>query len=439
MSDYRLKMPDVGEGVVEAEIVEWKVKVGDVVNEDEDLVDVMTDKATVEIPSPVSGTITALTGDPGDVIPVGAEIVVIATGEGAASDAQPEDAKPEVPPAPAQPPVPPAPAKLAPVSTPPTPPAPVVPMATSVLAPAALNTPGGGGGVLASPAVRQRARDHDVDLATVPGSGPAGRVTNQDLDDFIAAGGRAVVRASAASAGLPNRAPRTGVRDTKIIGLRRKIAENMQKAWDIPHITYAEELDVTDVEALRRHLNDTRRDDQPKLTVLPFLISALVRALADIPQANAHFDSDAGVLREFDGVHVGVATATEKGLMVPVLRHAEALDVWTMAREIGRLAAACRQGAAAREELSGSTITVTSLGAMGGVVTTPILNPPETAIIGVNKMVERPAFDRAGRVVPRLFMTVSSSFDHRIVDGYEAAQLIQRVKQLIENPATVFM
>lgn len=475
-ADYRLKMPDVGEGVVEAEIVEWKVKIGDVVEEDDDLVDVMTDKATVEIPSPISGTITALTGQPGDMIPVGTEIVVISP-HGASADTsttaettghRAEDnadqsaisdqpaATPLVPASPPQDPVETI-AHAEPVSP-----------TTSPIAPPALGHAATArtGPVLASPAVRQRARDNDITLDAVPGSGPAGRVTHQDLDDFIAAGGRIMVHPQSrqtepgqtgshpAPVNNHARQPQTGSRETKIIGLRRKIAQNMQAAWSIPHITYAEEVDVTDVEALRQTLNAARtpkstptgtpqntpeQPEQPKLTMLPFLLTALVRALADVPQANAHYDAEAGTLTEFDGVHAGIATATEKGLVVPVLRHAESLDVWAMAGEIRRLASACRDGTAGRNELSGSTITITSLGAMGGVVTTPILNPPETAIIGVNKITERPAFDHAGRVVPRQFMTLSSSFDHRIVDGYDAATLIQRVKSLLETPATLFM
>ena len=292
--------------------------------------------------------------------------------------------------------------------------------------------------MLASPAVRARALELDVDLASVAGSGPAGRVTRQDIEDFVAAGGRAVARATAAPAGSA-REKRTGVQEEKVIGLRRKIAQNMEAAWRVPMITYVEEVDVTEVEALRKSLNADRADGQPKLTLLPFLATALTRALADVPQANAHYDAEAGTLTTYEAAHIGVATATENGLVVPVLRHAEAMDVWQMAGEISRLSAAARDGKASREELSGSTITVTSLGAIGGVVTTPLINTPETAIIGVNKMVERPVFDGAGRVVPRLFMNLSSSFDHRIVDGYEAATLIQKIRALLESPARLFM
>lgn len=439
MSDYTLKMPDVGEGVVEAEIVEWKVKVGDVVEEDQDLVDVMTDKATVEIPAPVGGTITQITGEPGEVIAVGSPIVVIATDGAAPADAPAAPAPAQAEPAPSPnpsngvsaptPPSKPAGATSLAVAGPSTTLARAEPMAGPALAARER------GKALASPAVRQRAREADVPLDAVPGTGPAGRVTHQDMDDFLASGGRLVARTGTGA----GKVARTGTRETKVIGLRRKIAENMEKAWAIPHITYAEEIDVTAVEELRRHLNATRGADQAKLTMLPFLCLALVKALDEVPQANAHYDSEAGTLTEHEAVHIGIATATDKGLMVPVLRNAEAQDAWQIAGEVRRLADCCRDGTAARDELSGSTITITSLGAMGGVITTPIINPPETAIIGVNKILELPAFDDAGRVVPRLFMNLSSSFDHRIVDGYDAARLIQRLKDLLEQPATIFM
>lgn len=418
MSEYRYKLPDVGEGVVEAEIVEWKVKVGDKVVEDQPVVDVMTDKATVEVPCAVNGVVTRIVGEPGDVIAVGTEILFIDT-SGAAADAKAEAPKEDKKPEPK------AEAKPAPE-----------PQAPKAEKPAPAPARPSGARPLASPAVRQRALEADIDLSAVPGSGPAGRVTHRDLDDFIAAGGRLSARAG----GGTGRAPRTGVESRKIIGLRRKIAENMQKAKrDIPHIAYVEEVDVTALEDLRKHLNANKRDDQPKLTFIPFLVAALARALPATPQANAHFDGEAGVLTTYEGVHCGIATATPNGLMVPVIRHAEALDLWGVAAELSRLAAAARDGKATKEELSGSTITITSLGAIGGLVTTPVINAPETAIIGVNKMVETPRFDAAGRVVPRLMMNLSSSFDHRIVDGYDAALLIQRVKAYLENPATLFM
>lgn len=425
MSEFRFKLPDVGEGVVEAEIVAWRVKPGDAVAEDQILVDVMTDKATVELPSPVAGVVTKVVGAPGDMIRTGTEIAFIAR-DGAAPAASPAPApaaavaKPSAPARPAEAP-PAAPAQALVHVAPERPPA----RAPSVRP----------GRPLASPAVRQRALDAGVDLGLVPGTGPEGRVTHQNLDDFIASGGRLAARAS-----MPARAARMGVEQVKIIGLRRKIAENMARsAREIPHIAYVEELDVTALESLRKRLNDAREPAQPKLTLLPFLVAALVKALPDFPHANAHYDGETGVLTQYDAVHCGVATATPNGLMVPVLRHAETYDLWGAAAEIGRLAEAARTAKASKDELTGSTITITSLGAIGGVVTTPIINYPETAIIGVNKMVERPAFDAGGRVTPRLFMNLSSSFDHRIVDGYDAAMLVQRLKGLLEEPATLFM
>ncbi|PWE16759.1 branched-chain alpha-keto acid dehydrogenase subunit E2 [Marinicauda salina] len=457
MSQYKYKLPDVGEGVVEAEIVEWHVKEGDHVEEDQHILDVMTDKATVEIPCAVSGTVKKIVGEPGDVIPVGTEILFIdVDGE------VPEDVEETAAPEPKEDkagaeskdkdetvdarsfetPASPAPqdegetgktesAKKAPHAE--------ERATASVSKREGRAAAASGGKPLASPAVRKRALEHDLDLADVPGTGPAGRVTHDDLDDFIAAGGRLVSKAGAAGGG-PSRAPRTGVEEIKIIGLRRKIAENMALAKrTIPHIAYVEEIDLTALEDLRAHLNATKADDQPKLTLIPFLVTALARALPDFPQANAHFDSDAGVLTQYEGVHCGIATATPNGLMVPVIRHAEALDVWQIADELKRLADAARAGKAAKDELSGSTITITSLGAIGGLVTTPVINHPETAIIGVNKMQTLPRYDDAGRVVPRKLMNLSSSFDHRIVDGDVAARLIQSVKALLENPATLFM
>ena len=411
MGEYRLRMPDVGEGVVEAEIVAWHVKVGDTVEEDQDIVDVMTDKATVEIPAPVSGIVMKIEGEAGDVIPVGTEIIIISTD----GDVVMEEEKPA--PAPKE-------EKKAPPKTKAESAAPEISAVQRT------------GRALASPAVRKQALEADIDLTTVPGTGPAGRITHQDLQDFIASGGRIMARAGTGSAGVK----RTGVKETKIIGLRRKIAENMSRSVsEIPHITYAEEIDMTALEALRKHLNASRDEGQAKLTLLPFLSLALVKALPDFPHANAHYDGESGVLTEYEAANIGIATATENGLMVAVLHHAEAMDIWQMAAEIKRLSEASRDGTATREELSGSTITITSLGAIGGIVTTPIINHPETSIIGVNKMVERPVFDEAGRVVPRLFMNLSSSFDHRIVDGFDAASLIQRVRGLMENPATLFM
>jgi 2-oxoisovalerate dehydrogenase E2 component (dihydrolipoyl transacylase) len=427
MSEYRYKLPDVGEGVVEAEIVEWRIKVGDTVEEDQPILDVMTDKATVEVPCAVNGTVTKIVGEPGDVIPVGTEILFIDTTGAPAPSEDPEEKEAEVKDEAPKEESKPEPAKEEKKPEPkPEPKAAPAPVARS-----------DGDKPLASPAVRQRARENDIDLATVPGTGPAGRITHQDLDDFIASGGRLAARAGGGGSG---RTKRTGVEEQKIIGLRRKIAENMVKAkTTIPHIAYVEEIDLTALEDLRKHLNATKRDDQPKLTLIPFLAAALCRALPDTPQANAHYDTEAGVLTKYEAVHLGIATATPNGLMVPTIKHAEAMDVWELAAELGRLAKAARDGKATKDELSGSTITITSLGAIGGLVTTPVINLPETAIIGVNKMQELPRFDDGGRVVPKKLMNLSSSFDHRIVDGYDAAVLIQRVKAYLENPATLFM
>jgi len=428
MSEYKYKLPDVGEGVVEAEIVEWHIKVGDRVAEDQHILDVMTDKATVEIPCAVNGVVKTLVGDPGEVLAVGTVILVVEVDgtpptEEAEAPAQPEATQPE--------------------------PAPVVeaakPAAAPEVQPAPAPTPAAAKAVvrsageraLASPAVRQRALDADIDLGHVPGTGPAGRITHADLDDFIAAGGRLISKVGGAASG---HAPRTGMEEIKVIGLRRKIAENMALSKrTIPHITYVDEIDLTALEDLRAHMNATRQDGQAKLTIMPFLVRALVKALPAFPQANAHFDTEASVLTQYEGVHCGIAAATPNGLMVPVVKHAEALDIWDIAAEVKRLGDAAKAGKCTKDELTGSTITITSLGAIGGIVTTPVINHPETAIIGVNKMQTLPRYDREGRLVPRKIMNLSSSFDHRIVDGYEAAQLIQAMKALLENPATLFM
>lgn len=440
MASHTIKMPDVGEGVTEAEIVTWHVKVGDVIEEDEDLVDVMTDKATVEIPSPVSGKIVKVMGEPGEMIAVGSEIIVIETDADAAKaeTSQNVEGESDIKPA----------AKKDKTSQA-TPKPDKEPSSTSSKAteesaakpetrqpPASVVSNPSGKKPLASPAVRQRALELDVDLTLVAGSGPAGRILREDLDDFVSSGGRAIARSGNSANGL---SPKTGTRETKVIGLRRKIAKNMEAAWTVPMITYVEEIDVTEVESLRNTLNARKSEEQQKLTLIPFLALALIRALRQVTQANSHYFPEDDQLIEFDGVHLGIAAATDKGLVVPVLKHAEAMDIWTLAAEVKRLSEAARTGKAKREELTGSTITITSLGALGGVVTTPILNPPETAIIGVNKMMERPAFDGQGNVVPKLFMNLSSSFDHRIVDGYDAAVLIQKVREYLETPATLFI
>ena len=433
MGLYTFKLPDIGEGIAEAEIAEWKIAVGDTVEEDQGIVDMLTDKAAVEIESPVGGIVKELCGEAGSMIAVGGPLIRIEVeGDGntdtATADASPASAPQSAPPAPE-----PEPAQ-APVKAPE--PAP----ATAQSAPASAASIRQSGALprkagekpLASPAVRRRAESLGIQLAYVPGTGPAGRITQQDLDAFIQAD------AGGAAPGT-QRMPKPGVEDIRIIGLRRRIATAMQQAKQrIPHFAYVEEVDVTELEALRQHLNTNKREDQAKLTILPFLARALVVAVPAHPQVNARFDDEADILHRFDALHVGIATQTSGGLVVPVMQHAEAKSLWDMAGDIRRLAEAARTGKASREELSGSTITITSLGAMGGIASTPVINAPEVAIIGVNKIMQRPTYVN-GQLVPRLIMNLSSSFDHRIVDGWDAAALIQRIKGLLEHPATLFM
>ena len=425
-----IKMPDVGEGVAEAEIVEWAVKVGDLVHEDQVVAAVMTDKATVEIPTHVAGTVVAVGGAVGDVLAVGAELIRI-DAPGLPDSAAPaaatksREAPPPAPnakPAPApKEPRPEEPAQRASRRTAPAPPRP-----TQTGAPRPL-----GEKPLASPAVRLEAREAGVDLRFVRGSGPAGRITHQDLDAYIA---RPPEPSRPSS-----RAPNEAVETIKVAGLRRRIAEAMaESSRRVAHFSYVEETDVTALEELRASLNARATEERPKLTVLPFLMLAIVKAVGEFPQVNAHYDDDADVITRFGAVHLGVATQTPNGLMVPVVRHAETLGLYQCAREMRRVSEAARQGAAAREELSGSTITLTSLGALGGIASTPIVNRPEVAIVGVNKMVVRPVW-RDGGFVPRKVMNLSSSFDHRVVDGYDAATFIQRLRALIEAPATLFI
>lgn len=423
MGKYVFKLPDVGEGTAEAEIVAWHVKVGDLVEEEQHLVDVMTDKATVEMTSPVKGRVISLHGEPGAMAPVGAPIVEFEV-EGAGNEAQfkpvASPAKPVVSDLPLKPEaVPPA---VAPRSAEPVGEAPVPVVAVARVP---------GDKPLASPAVRQRALELGIQLQFVAGSGPGGRITHADLDGFLA-------RGSVPKAG-GRLLRRDGVDEIKVIGLRRKIAEKMQDAKRrIPHFAYVEEIDMTEIEALRAHMNAARRKDQPKLTLLPFLMRVLVRALPEFPQINARYDDEAGVVHRFHPVHIGIATQTANGLIVPVVKHAEALDLWQAANEVARVSSAARENKASRDELSGSTITITSLGALGGVVTTPVINHPEVAIIGPNAIIERPVV-RGGIIVVRKMMNLSSSFDHRVVDGFDAAQFIQRVKALLEHPALMFM
>jgi 2-oxoisovalerate dehydrogenase E2 component (dihydrolipoyl transacylase) len=443
MADHVIRLPDIGEGVAEAELVEWHVKVGDLVREDAILAAVMTDKATVEIPSPVEGEVSWLGADVGQVVAIGSDLVRIkVAGDGSAGPEAKPAAPASEPPAGAPPaahaPAPasgdvrsPAPEPASAPAKPAARPAPGRPAEAASLRAGGYAPRPEGEKPLASPAVRLRAREAGIDLRSVVGTGPAGRITHEDLDAVFAHG--------------PNRAPastlqpRIAVTDVKVVGLRRRIAEKMSLAnTRIPHITYVEEVDVTALEELRATLNKEKRSEQPKLTILPFLMRAMVRAVTEQPHLNALYDDEAGVVHQHAGIHIGIATQTPTGLMVPVVKHAEALDLWGSAAEIGRLSEAARSGMAARDELTGSTITITSLGAMGGVATTPIINHPEVAIVGVNKIMVRPVWD-GSTFVPRKMMNLSSSFDHRVVDGWDAAVFVQRIKTLLETPALIFI
>ncbi|HSS27315.1 MAG TPA: dihydrolipoamide acetyltransferase family protein, partial [Usitatibacter sp.] len=410
MGTYVIKMPDIGEGIAEVELVEWHVKPGDVVAEEQVLADVMTDKATVEIPSHVAGKVVALTGKPGEVIAVGSEIIRLEVeGKGNVDDAAPARpaAKVEAAPAPAPKPAPAAP-KPAPA------PVPTLSLASSRPEPQPDNEK-----PLAAPAVRRRAKELGIDLAGVSGSGPDGRITQEDLEGL---GGRGNALRFAVPGGGKVGVQRHGEESVPVIGLRRKIAEKMQDAKRrIPHFTYVEEVDVTALEEARVQLNARWKSQRGHLTMLPFLMHAIVRTLPDYHEINARFDDDNGTLTKYAPVHIGIATQTPNGLMVPVVRNAEARDLWSCASEVARLAEAARNGKASREELVGSTITITSLGALGGIVTTPVINRPEVAIIGPNKQVVRPVW-QGEQFVPRTMMNLSSSFDHRVIDGYVAAR-----------------
>ena len=421
MGTHVIKMPDIGEGIAEVELSQWHVKVGDMVVEDQVLADVMTDKAMVDIPSPVHGKVIALGGQPGEVMAVGSILISIEV-EGAGNvkeSAQPVAVK-EAPVA--------APKVEAVVeSKPVAAPRPAAVCQGPMVAREADERP------LASPAVRKHALDLGIQLRLVRGTGPAGRVLHEDLEAWLAQGQSNASTATAAYA------QRNDEEQIPVIGMRRKIAQRMQDATQrAAHFSYVEEIDVTAVEELRAHLNEKHGATRGKLTLLPFLVRALVVALRDFPQINARYDDEAQVITRLGAVHVGVATQADIGLMVPVVRHAETRSLWDSAAEISRLATAARTGKASRDELSGSTITLTSLGALGGIVSTPVLNLPEVAIVGVNKIVERPMVVK-GQIVIRKMMNLSSSFDHRVVDGMDAAQFIQAVRSLLEQPATLFV
>lgn len=429
--NYVFRLPDVGEGTAEAELVAWHIKPGDTVSEDQHIVDVMTDKATVEIPSPAAGKVISIKGAPGEMLAVGSEILVLQVEGQGNIGAQPKKEAPALPK--------PAPEAAKPATKAASEPAKPAPSKAerSRERPAAskpgfaTRTPGEK--PIASPAVRRRAWEEGVELQFVPGTGPGGRIGHSDLDDYIASGGNIGQGAG------PGLRKRQGTEDIKVIGLRRTIAMRMQDAKRrIPHFSYIEEIDVTDLEELRAKLNARWGKERGKLTLLPFLAKAMINTLPDYPQINARFHDDDGFVRRYEGVHLGIATQTPTGLVVPVIKNAEALTLWECATEVARLAAAAREGKATRDELSGSTISITSLGVLGGVATTPVINYPEVAIIGVNKMLERPMV-RDGRVAIRKMMNLSSSFDHRVVDGWDAAEFVQRIRAQLETPAMLFV
>ncbi len=408
MSEYIFKLPDLGEGTVESEIGEWFIKVGDVVEEETVVGTMMTDKAAVELASPVTGTVTKLAGEPGDIVAVGAALVTFeADGNAAAAEEAPAAAQ----------------AEPSEKSTDPVPPVPETNARESV---------GARSRVVTSPAIRRRAKEAGIDLNQVPGTGAGGRIQRQDFDNFLAS------QASGAPVAM-TAMPSTAVKEIKVIGLRRIIAERMTRAkQEIPHFAYVEEIDITELEALRKHLNSSKTDASERLTILPFLGLALVRALREFPQCNSTYDKERNVLLQHEAVHLGVATQTPDGLKVPVVKHSEMKDLRGLAAEIRRLTQAARDNSAKKSELTGGTITITSLGKLGGIASTPVINLPEVGIIGVNRAVERPMVVN-GQITIRLMMNLSSSFDHRFVDGYDAAAMIQRIKEMLEHPATIFL
>lgn len=427
MGDYIFKLPDIGEGVVEGEIVSWHVKVGDSINEDDEIVDIMTDKATVTIPSPTDGIVTELSGEVGDMVAVGSTLVTFST-DGTENNVVEEKLEPEVIPEPA------VEEKIVETAVienklPPQPKAKPKIKETKIV-----NTLKENIRILASPAVRRRARDADLDLSLVSGSGPAGRVRHADLDVYIAAGGT-VTGAPPTSYSTK----RTETNQIKIVGLRRKIAEQMVKSkFSIPHFSYFEEIDVTELEELRQMLNASRNEGHPKLTYLPFIMMALAKIMPSHQECNAHYDDDNNIVTQHSAIHLGIATQTDRGLFVPVVKHVEAMDIWQSAAEMQRVSGAARNGTASLDDLSGSTFTITSLGRDGGLGATPIINHPEVSILGIHKAREMPVV-KDGEIVVRRIMNVSSSFDHRIVDGANGAALVQALKRMLQHPALIFM
>ena len=416
MSTFSFKLPDLGEGIVESEIAVWRVAVGDHVGEDDVIVEVETDKAVVEVGAPVSGKVLSLGCEAGEVLEVGAELILFETGDGEAFGNQDEANSLE--------------RANAPVTT----------SATEVTEEPvragrpteATNSAEVFRAVLASPSLRKRAREEGANLEDVPGSGPRGRISHEDFDAFVAAGGLFVQKS-------PDTAETPAETVIKLSGARRVIARKMSESKrTIPHYSYIEEVDVTELEKLRQYLNGHRSDDQPKLTLLPFFARALVKLLPQFPHCNARFDTEAETLTQFEAVHLGIATMTARGLMVPVVRHTESMDAWGLAAEIGRVTGLARDGKASPSDLSGSTISITSLGAIGGIATTPVINAPETSIIGINKMQRRPMVIE-DKIEIRTMMNISASFDHRVVDGYDGAQVVQSLKSLLENPGAIFV
>ena len=439
MAQFKFRLPDIGEGISEAEIVAWHIKVGDRVEEDQQIADMMTDKATVEMESPVSGTVVELAGEIGDQVAIGSTLVVIET-EGDVAEAAPasDDAVEQI-----EAETPGAEEVATPAAAQASAPTPSPSVPSDVEKPAAReenristahDTNGAGESqksdhkALASPAVRQRARELGIDLASVKTD--SDRIRHADLDAFLRYG-------SAQGYHAPHVSRAREDETVKVIGMRRRIAENMAASKrNIPHFTYVDELDVTALEAMRADLN-ANRGNRPKLTMLPFLIVAICRTLPQFPMLNARYDDEAGVVTRSGRVHLGMATQTDAGLMVPVIRDAQDMNVWQLASEIGRLADAARTGKAKSEELSGSTITITSLGPLGGIATTPVINRPEVAILGPNKIVERPMF-QGDDIVRAKLMNFSISCDHRVVDGWDAASYVQALKKLVETPVLLF-
>lgn len=412
MSEYIFKLPDLGEGTVESEIGEWFIKVGEQVNEEDVVGTMMTDKAAVELSSPVSGVVMRLAGEPGDIVAVGAPLVVIETSASDASEvvesrsdtADTDEAQAD---------------------------------ASEATMPGPDAIPNNDRDedadddsertrIITSPAIRRRAKEAGVDLNEVPGSGPGGRIQRKDFDAFVKNGGKAPTAPARRS---------TKTTETKVIGLRRMIAERMSASKrEIPHFSYVEEIDITELEALRKYLN-TKNED--RLTLLPFLGLALIRALRDFPQCNATYDKGRNVIVQYEAVHLGVATQTPAGLKVPVVKHAETMDLGELSAAIRKAASSARDNSASKDDLTGSTITITSLGKLGGIASTPVINMPEVGIIGVNRAVERPVVFN-GQIAVRLMMNLSTSFDHRFVDGYDAAAMVQAIKEMLEHPATIF-